>query len=57
MINYCVKSYLLVLLYKQTDTSTELDYSEQQPFYGSQGHQLPQIFYQTAMNLYHFVYC
>ena len=34
----------------QTDTSIESDYPELQPFYASQGHQFPQIFYQTAMN-------
>ena len=33
----------------QYDTSIELDYPELQPFYASQGHQLPQSFYQTAM--------
>ena len=37
----------------QTDTSIEPDYPELQPFYASQGHRLPQLFYQTFN---HFVY-
>ena len=34
----------------RTDTSIEVDYPELQPSYNSQCHQLPQLFYQTAMN-------
>ena len=35
----------------QTDTSIGLDYPGLYLFYAYQGHQLPQLFYQTTMNL------
>ena len=34
----------------QTYTSIELDYPKLQHLYAYQGQQLPQLFYQTAMN-------